>query len=62
MTEKPGRPPNGEQRDEMAKITFRVDGDTLAALEELERSEPAVRGRRSALLRRLIQRARANQK
>lgn len=39
----------------LTKVSFRVDGETLAALEQLERDAgPAVRGRRSIVLRQLI--------
>jgi len=53
-----GRPRNGEERPGLAKITFRVDEETLTKLRELEKQEgPNVRGRRSNLLRKLIQTA-----
>jgi hypothetical protein len=54
-TKKFGRPPAGEARESMRKVTFRLDAETLAALEVLEVDVgPDVRGRRSVLLRRLI--------
>lgn len=60
---KTGRPPAAETgRGEMPRITFRIDLDTLIALQELEQIEPPVRGRRSSVLRRLILDARAKQK
>ncbi len=48
-----------KRKGEMRVVTFRIDRDTLAALEELEASMPKVRGRRSIILRKLILDARA---
>ena len=57
-----GRPFVIEGASTITRITFGVDRETLAALEELERVEPAIRGRRSTVLRRLILEARQKQK
>lgn len=51
--------PPGEQ---LIKITFKVDPLTFEALQELEKGRPAVRGRRSALLREIIWNARVQSK
>jgi hypothetical protein len=61
----PGRPPKtAEPRAELARITFRIDAQTLEALEALERTSgySDVRGRRSMVLRRVILDARAGQR
>ena len=48
--------------DPMVKVTVRLDRETLAALKTLEQAAgPAVRGRRSVLLRRLILDAKARE-
>jgi hypothetical protein len=50
-----GRPYADDRDGEMARITFRVDAETKAALEKLEKAEgPNIRGRRSIVLRKLI--------
>lgn len=50
-----GRPASDEKRDEMERITFRVDPETKAALDSLVAKEPGdIRGRQSIVLRRLI--------
>jgi hypothetical protein len=53
---KPGRPKKDDAGEEMTKISFRIDGETLSALERLEARDgsPDIRGRRSTVLRRLI--------
>ena len=55
---KPGRPPKAEgKRAATERITFRVDEETLHALEVLEArhaSPGELQGRRSAVLRRII--------
>jgi hypothetical protein len=53
---KPGRPKKTDAGEEMTKISFRIDGETLAALKRLETRDgsPDIRGRRSTVLRRLI--------
>lgn len=55
-TGKSGRPKDGDDSGEMQKISFRIDAETERALTALEaRLEQGVlRGRRSALLRKLI--------
>lgn len=55
MAVKRGRPDRGEEREALVKITFKVDRETLEALEALEKTVGAgVRGRRSVFLRRMI--------
>lgn len=52
---KQGRPAKGTGNGEMVKVTFRLDEETSRMLADLElREGPAVRGRMSTLLRRLI--------
>ena len=48
-----GRPPlvDGEK---LTSVTFKLDAQTLEALERLESGEAKVRGRRSAVLRKII--------
>ena len=58
----PGRPPKDEHRADLAIINFKVDAETLAILERLESRFPAVRGRRSMLLRKLIHDAGSKQR
>ena len=52
-----GRPAAGDSSGEMKKVTFRIDDETeraLVALEERLVDHAVVRGRRSALLRKLV--------
>ncbi len=53
---KPERPSKSSTDGEMVKISFRVDKDTAATLKRLEESDgsPDIRGRRSNVLRKLI--------
>ena len=54
-TRKLGRPAASEKRDDLVKVTFKVDVETLQALEQLEAAAGAkVRGLRSTVLRKLI--------
>ena len=48
---KPGNP-HGAPREDLVKITFKLDAETYGWLQQLEaEAGPNVRGRRSALLR-----------
>lgn len=51
-----GRPKSDEEAGEMRKVTFRIDAETETALAALEAQldQGILRGRRSALLRRLV--------
>ena len=50
-----GRPPAGDEKGKMPRVSFCVDPETFDALKELEQTVgAAVRGRRSVVLRRLI--------
>lgn len=57
MTDKPlGRPPRGETREKLTKVTFKADAATLAALDRM-RARARARGQkrpRSAVIRAAI--------
>ncbi len=49
VTKKPGRPRNGEEREELTVVSFKVDAEVRAALEAIAPPEG-----QSTILRRLI--------
>jgi len=51
---KPGNP-HGEPREDLTKVSFKLDEDTLDMLKELEAEHgPNIRGRRSNVLREAV--------
>jgi hypothetical protein len=56
-----GRPPLGKDREELTSITFKADGETLAAIRELEATmtdgEHVARARSAAIRKALIETA-----
>ena len=62
IVKKRGAPRKNEEREVLTTVCFKVDGETLAALVNLERAYgiASVRGSRSTLLRKLILDARSN--